>query len=338
MSGYSLAGMRLKKSNMADQHEKRRQSDLPDIDTFLSAYSGREVMFCPNPGNGGDAFIAYAAFRLFNKHSIRYRVMRYNEQVKGKTIFYGGGGNLIEGRYPQAYQLLTGNLGKGNEIVMMPSTIRGFKEFLVNAPDLVILCREAVSYAALRDSGFPSDKLHLIEDLAFSIDVHELKTPSKGSGDGFFFRRDSETTNRIPIPDDNMDISLCWNGDLWDDPEFTEAVCRSIAIHINRFETIHTDRLHVGIISALYGKKVLFYPNDYYKNRAVYEQSLHRYRNVTFMELPAVESPVTEPAKEEANLTEAAPEQSLPALPAANPETGMGIISKLKGMIRRSIP
>jgi hypothetical protein len=56
------------------------------------------------------------------------------------------------------------------------------------------------------------------------------------------------------------------------------------------------------------------------------------------MELPAVESPVTEPAKEEANLTEAAPEQSLPALPAANPETGMGIISKLKGMIRRSLP
>jgi hypothetical protein len=43
-------------------------------------------------------------------------------------------------------------------------------------------------------------------------------------------------------------------------------------------------------MSAIYGKKVIFYPNDYFKNKAVYEQTLHRYPNVTFME-PEAQDP-----------------------------------------------
>lgn len=255
-----------------------------DIRDFLARYTDKDIIYCPNPGNGGDGFIAHAAFTLFDALSIRYGFMHFDEQVQGKTIFYGGGGNLIEGRYPHAHQFLTNNLGNGNSIVILPSTVKGFQEMLAQAPDLTILCRESVSYSSLRESGFPSAQLFLCDDLAFSIDPATLAVPQKGSGDGYFFRRDIESTGNQPIPDGNMDISMCWNGDLWDDPVFTEAVCRSIVLYINRFETIWTDRLHVAIMSAIYGKKVLFYPNDYFKNKAVYEQTLHRYPNVTFME------------------------------------------------------
>ena len=157
-----------------------------DIRDFLAAYSNKDIIYCPNPGNGGDGFIAHAAFTLFDALSIRYGFMHFDEQVQGKTIFYGGGGNLIEGRYPHAHQFLTNNLGNGNSIVILPSTVKGFHEMLAQAPDLTILCRESVSYSSLRESGFPSERLFLCDDLAFTIDPATLAVPQKGPGTDFF--------------------------------------------------------------------------------------------------------------------------------------------------------
>jgi len=254
------------------------------IREFLSRYSGREVLYCPNPGNGGDAFIAHATFRLFEELGIGYETVPYKHITDGMTLFYGGGGNLIEGRYPHAHHFLTNNIGRGNSIVVLPHTVRGYGEFLAGASDVTVICRETVSYDALREAGLPEGRLYLSEDMAFSIDPFDFGVRKQGSGTGFFFRGDVESTGANEIPEGNLDISMCWNGDLWEDPEFTAAVCRSIALHIDRFETVVTDRLHVGIVGALLGKRVLLHPNDYYKIKAVYDHSLHRYLNVTFID------------------------------------------------------
>ena len=264
--------------------QQERDRNRIDIRRFLSRYSGQEVLYCPNPGNGGDAFISHAAYRLFEELSIGYEVLLHEQRAEGRTILYGGGGNLIEGRYPHAHHFLANNIGRGNSIVVLPHTVRGYGEFLAEASDVTVICRETVSYDALRESGMPADRLLLGEDLAFTIDPADFAEIRKGEGTGLFLRVDVESAGKMPIPQGNIDISMCWNGDLWDDPEFTAAVCRSIVLYINRFETVVTDRLHVGIMAALYGKKVILHPNDYYKVRAVYLHSLERYRNVTFMD------------------------------------------------------
>jgi hypothetical protein len=52
---------------------------------------------------------------------------------------------------------------------------------------------------------------------------------------------------------------------------------------INDFEVVNTNRLHVAIGVALLGKHVKFYPNSYFKYRAVYEYSMQKFNNVEFM-------------------------------------------------------
>jgi exopolysaccharide biosynthesis predicted pyruvyltransferase EpsI len=47
---------------------------------------------------------------------------------------------------------------------------------------------------------------------------------------------------------------------------------------------VFTDRLHVGIISAILGKELYLYPNFYNKNKGVYEFSLKRFSNARFVD------------------------------------------------------
>jgi exopolysaccharide biosynthesis predicted pyruvyltransferase EpsI len=303
---------------------------------FLSRYSGKEILYCSNPGNGGDAFIAHATFRLFEELAIRYNVVPYDYKTEGMTIFYGGGGNLIEGRYHHAQIFLGNNVGRGNSIVLLPHTVRGHLDLLAGSSDVTVICRETFSYDALRAAGLPAERLYLSEDMAFTIDPAGLAETKKGSGTGYFFRTDAESAGKQAIPEGNLDVSMCWNGDHWVDPEFTEAVCRSIVLYLNRFETVVTDRLHVGIMGALCGKRVFLHPNDYYKNRAVYDHSLYRYPNVTFMDGGTedlqernVETSVKEPA---------AVGEAVAVSTAGSPHpVHSGLLEKLRSRLSRSI-
>ena len=53
---------------------------------------------------------------------------------------------------------------------------------------------------------------------------------------------------------------------------------------LQKYEQVNTDRLHIAIAATLLGKKVKLFPNSYYKNRAVFEYSLKRFSNVSFVE------------------------------------------------------
>ncbi len=65
--------------------------------------------------------------------------------------------------------------------------------------------------------------------------------------------------------------------DIWkfDDARYLDTICRA--------KEVHTDRLHVMIVSAMLGKKVFAYPTLYGKLENVYEQSLKNWANVEFI-------------------------------------------------------
>jgi exopolysaccharide biosynthesis predicted pyruvyltransferase EpsI len=98
----------------------------------------------------------------------------------------------------------------------------------------------------------------------------------------YAFRKDIEKTN-IPIPKYNIDLSKIFKlGEEYSPFLFYSSY--KILNFINKYDIIHTNRLHVGISSAILGKITYLYPNSYYKNYAVYEHSLkNKYPNVLWM-------------------------------------------------------
>jgi len=96
---------------------------------------------------------------------------------------------------------------------------------------------------------------------------------------GNFFREDVERALKV-VPDDNADLSVIYEYGTRNDA-ITDYTTSRLMKFISRFSKVRTDRLHVCIAAALMGKKVEFFPNSYFKCRAVYEFSLRDdYKNV----------------------------------------------------------
>jgi exopolysaccharide biosynthesis predicted pyruvyltransferase EpsI len=259
-----------------------------DLAVFLKKYSNQEVVYCANPGNAGDALIAHATFQLFEKLTIKLQIIKHDEIVHDKIIFYAGGGNLVEGKYENAYYFINNNFRQNREIILLPHTVHGYDELLLSAKNLTIFCREKISYQNLAAIGFPSERLFLAHDMAFLLSKTEFQDYlMNGKGIANCYRTDKESARTFDMPDDNLDISLSWNGELWHRPDFTKNVTHNLASYMSTFETIKTDRLHVAILAAIIGKKVELYPNNYYKIKAVFEYSIKdAFDNLVLIEDP----------------------------------------------------
>lgn len=259
-----------------------------DVSRFLERYKDREVYFVPNPGNAGDAAIAWGTYCLLDRIGLKYRILKSRDMppLTNQLILFGGGGNLIEGKYTDLYRLIKKYI-KDNECIILPHTIHGYDDIVsyVNKGNLTIFCREETSYNICAMANEHSTKnIYLSDDLAFQINP-DLLLPyknRKGEGVANCFRIDSESAGKIKLPRDNMEISFSWNGPLWHDRELTESVVRSLLIYLSRFEVVHTDRLHVAILSTLINRTVYLYSNSYYKNFSIYKNTLRRYPNVFF--------------------------------------------------------
>jgi exopolysaccharide biosynthesis predicted pyruvyltransferase EpsI len=259
-----------------------------DLTVFLKKYSKQEAVFCANPGNAGDALIAHATFQLFEKLNIKLQIIKHKEIVHDKIIFYAGGGNLVEGKYKNAYHFINNNYRQNREIILLPHTVHGYDELLLSAKNLTIFCREKTSYQNLSAIGFPSERLFLTHDMAFQLSKMEFQDYlMNGKGTANCYRTDKESARPFDMPNDNRDISLSWNGELWHRPDFAKNVTHSLASYLSAFETVKTDRLHVAILAAIIGKKVVLYPNNYFKIKAVFEYSIKEaFDNVVLIENP----------------------------------------------------
>lgn len=129
------------------------------------------------------------------------------------------------------------------------------------------------------------DKLSNLPSFNKLIKVYwfELQLIFKKHKSGNFFREDIEKLS-TGLPQGNVDLSK-----LYEFGTETSLLCDSTTARllnvINKFDEIHTDRLHICVSGALLGKKVFFHPNSYFKCKAVYEYSLKgKYNNVTFIE------------------------------------------------------
>ena len=273
-------------------------------------FHGVHVLFAPNPGNAGDSIIACAEYQMLDRLGINYSVIPLDispSETQGQVIFYGGGGNLVA-PYPNARNFISKHHEHAKRLVVLPHTIAGYSE-LISAlgSNVDIVCREQTSHDYV--SQFVTGaNVHLMDDVALSLDVSSLLSPAKISESAWIirtlraskrairilhhgfknssqrktlnaFRGDVEGTGRA-VAFANFDVSQMLAADSMSALDSTIAA-RSFIGFINKFDIVRTDRLHVCIVSLLLKKEVHFFDNSYGKNRAVYEFSMiNRHPNV----------------------------------------------------------
>jgi len=271
---------------------------------FFDKLEDHKIYYKPNQGNGGDALIAAGAFELFKTKDLNVEIITGDDYsyLKGKTVMYAGGGNLVK-EYNNCADFIEKVHRSVKKLVVLPHTVNGHEDLLKSLKsNVTIFCREQVSYDNLMKGDY-NFNLFLDHDLAFHIDVHqydlfkwisrasvlnmklEIKNRLSSNKCSVLnaFRMDVEKTE-IEIPNNNIDVSMQINhSSRMESRQVVQKTVRDIFQFLNRFEIINTNRLHIAIAAALLDKKVNMYGNSYYKNRAIYEYSiLNRYPKVTF--------------------------------------------------------
>lgn len=253
-------------------------------DSLHVTVAGRPILFFINPGNWGDSLIREGAETFFRAKGFRYHSVRFRDILKGRltlqeakdwsgfedpAFVFNGNGRFV-GHY-RGIETLASVAGQFETSIFLPQTLT-FDPFRSGFP--------LKSKFFVRDRFQSQDVLPnapFCHDMAFYL---ELESKGQGRGEGWLFREDVEAPKGQVLHKTNRDISKLGKAHT---PigGFIEA--------IDPFETIHTNRLHVGIASALLGKKVNLYANDYFKIRAIYESSIKPYfPNVTFRDAPVI--------------------------------------------------
>lgn len=244
-----------------------------DIYMFLKEYMGKEIIYVPNPGNAGDSLIAFGTLQVFDEIGLNYSIGNHTVTYTNKLLFFGGGGNFV-GLYPQCRSFFKNNMSN-NTIVLLPHTIKDETELIESFNDnIIIICRERESYNYVYSIIKNKNNVLLSKDMAFYIkDIDNYKL-IKGDGICNCFRTDTEKTG-IAIPSNNIDLSKKLNmANNTSHKDIIEKVSLSIFEYLSKYDTINTNRLHMAIAGSLLNKRVHFYPNSYYKNKAVYEYSI----------------------------------------------------------------
>ncbi|MDZ4283071.1 MAG: polysaccharide pyruvyl transferase family protein [Hydrogenophaga sp.] len=145
-----------------------------DILEYLSSLGESEILFVPNLGNGGDALIAAATFQLLDRLGLNYvSASRTWPSYTGKTVMYGGGGNLGQMQNFSA-RFLRRIHGSVKRLIILPHTIKDITPLLEEfGPNVDIICRELDSYSYVKRSVKRAN-VFLADDMALKLNVEQL--------------------------------------------------------------------------------------------------------------------------------------------------------------------
>jgi exopolysaccharide biosynthesis predicted pyruvyltransferase EpsI len=145
------------------------------LDYLQNQLPQERIYFHPNPGNAGDSLIACASFQLFRKLSSDIETINPYERFdsRGKTIIYGGGGNLTR-YYDSAKQPILHYQEHAKRLILLPHTIDQNEQMLnCLKGNVTLFCRENVSYNHVKKYAKKAEVL-AADDMVFSLDVDEV--------------------------------------------------------------------------------------------------------------------------------------------------------------------
>lgn len=272
-----------------------------DLEAFLNQFAGETVLFVPNEGNVGDCLIFASTLDALSKASINVEVADNGADFRNRTVFLGGGGNLV-GLYRGMRETIEACRAQAARIILLPHTIRGNVDLIRSFDDRVtIWCRDVRSFEHVATLN-PSLDCRLGHDMAFHCDIARLLNDRKCNEFGprllntglerhrtsldklsrapvvRFMRTDREAlSSRINT---DLDVSRAFGSVT--DVETSKLAAWCFLKTISIAKRVTTDRLHVAIACALLQKECELVDNSYNKNREIYAHSLHRFDWISF--------------------------------------------------------
>ena len=275
------------------------------IDEFFDR--SKSYIYRPNGGNLGDFVISSCEHDYFSSIGLDYTTINKSNKPELFSrpfhLIYGGGGGWVN-LYAGIKQIAEEYFQNRNlkSCIILPSTFHNVDNIVQMFDErFVVMCRDKRSYDYCTSINKRA-RFILHDDMAFGIVPgnynsvslqtsytenmikNKLKQYGNNFDTGFMLRTDSERTN-VKLNELNFDLSSLNSrfGETLDKKMVDEGTTLFLAT-INKFNTIVTNRLHVGIIAAVLGKNVRLYDNSYGKVRAVFEYSMKdKYKNVTFV-------------------------------------------------------
>lgn len=239
---------------------------------------GKPILYLVNPGNFGDALIGFGATLFFEDYGfdvqrillstrwlkLRSALVNLSTQPSGGNLLvYGGSGAWCKATF-LAQRVVRLNALVSKNILVLPSTYED-----IRPP------AEVTAYA--RDRFESLDKIEpglFCHDMAFYmalVDPDRILPNRRPPGKrlGLFFRVDNEARPHgfADLPG-NHDLSA--HGSERSDPS-------AFLRHLDDYEIVATDRLHVAIGAAILGKQVAIATGNYFKIRAIYDSSVAPY-------------------------------------------------------------
>lgn len=147
------------------------------IENYLSSLNSNNLVYVPNPGNGGDCVIASGTYQTFDKVGLKYKVFNAETtDVKNSVLIYAGGGNLVKlstvsARFVQKHHR------EAQRFIVLPHTIKEVDALLGEmGKNVDLICRELASYEYVKAKASKAN-VYLARDMAFGLDAHQfLKT------------------------------------------------------------------------------------------------------------------------------------------------------------------
>lgn len=153
---------------------------------------------------------------------------------------------------------------------------------IINQPQISFITALTLKIFYKSTNNIKSEKIPSIIRMIqnYSHELIHLKLKNRGIANCF---RDDVERISASLPKNNADLSTMYEYSTRNE-EMTFYATQRLLKYINKFKKIRTDRLHICIAAALLGKEVEFYPNSYYKCKAVYEYSIsEKFENVKWM-------------------------------------------------------
>jgi exopolysaccharide biosynthesis predicted pyruvyltransferase EpsI len=276
-------------------------TDNTALAELLSTLKGQEVLYFINPGNAGDGLIAQSTYELLKRYDIQWKPAT-KENLSDRVVIIAGGGNLV-GAYTDCQKIAFESFQHAKMTIILPHTIRDHVDTLRMAGrNTHIFCRDlpsrdhVVEHAELanvylgHDLAFFGKFDAILEDKALARDWEpKMAVLMEKSGLRFpedvigkhreCFRSDREKTKLRGGPK-NLDISNLFRSGV--EPSKVRGGVYMFLRFIQLSGSLVTNRLHVGVGSAILGTAADLYDNSYGKNSAVYEFSMKgRYPSVS---------------------------------------------------------
>lgn len=244
---------------------------------------------------------------------------RYEEYLNSTINLVYGGGGLFTSYYCPYYQDILKIFKSKNlkQVIILPASFYDCDDVLECLDErFTVFCREknSLDYCLSKNN---KAKFILADDMVLSLNTDFInidnynrssininykhtnsnssknlykyyldvigkfnRTLKNSSNIGYFFRTDKEANKDIIKEVYSLiDLSLVANSFCFD-KSFTNIMLKNLFRFLDCYDYIVTDRLHIGICSALLNKKVLLLDNSYKKLSGVIENSMSNYNNI----------------------------------------------------------